>query len=159
MNKKSIIFLQAVIMLIGLVTLMLLIWFPLTEGRATNLDLFSIYADPLILYVYVFSSAFFVALYQAFKLLHYIGKNKVFSPNSVNTLKRIKQCAIILSFAIVGAGIFIILFHSEEDDPAGFIGLSIIATLVAAVVATAAATFEKVLQSAVGLKSENDLTI
>ncbi len=78
MNKTSIIFLQAVITLIGLVTLMLLIWFPLTEGRATHLDLFSIYADPLILYVYVFSSAFFVALYQAFKLLHYIGKNKVF---------------------------------------------------------------------------------
>jgi len=45
------------------------------------------------------------------------------------------------------------------DDPAGFIGLCIISTLVAIVVATAAATFEKVLQSAVGLKSENDLTI
>lgn len=159
MKRISIIFLQAVIVLIGLITLALLIYFPLTEGRATNLDLFSIYADPLILYVYVCSVAYFVALYQAFRLLGYIGQNKVFSSNSVKTLKKIKQCAFILSFAIVGAGLFIILFHSKEDDPAGFIGLCIISALVAIVVATAAATFEKVLKSAVGLKSENDLTI
>lgn len=45
--------------------LIILIWFPLTEGRATHLDLFSTYADPFILYGYGASIAFFVALYNA----------------------------------------------------------------------------------------------
>lgn len=41
---------QLVIVLIGVVALVFLIWFPLTEGRATNLDLISIYSDTFILY-------------------------------------------------------------------------------------------------------------
>jgi hypothetical protein len=97
MKRISTVFLQAVIVLIGIMVLSILIWLPLTEERAANLDLFSIYADPFILYEYAASIAFFVALYKAFKLLGYIGQNKVFSPNSVGTLKSIKYCAIVLS--------------------------------------------------------------
>src|SRR5919107_300573 len=114
MKRISIVFLQAVIVLIGIVALAILIRFPLTEGRATNLDLFSIYFDPFILYGYAASIAFFVALYQGFKLLGYIGQNKVFSLNSVKTLKSIKYCAIVLSILIVTAGLFIRLFHNKE---------------------------------------------
>ncbi len=77
-EKISTIFLQVVVVLIGIVALAIMIRFPLTEGRAANLDLFSIYADPFIIYGYLASIAFFVALYQAFKLLGYIGQNKVF---------------------------------------------------------------------------------
>lgn len=146
-------------MLIGIVALGLLIWFPLTEGRATNLDLFSIYSDKFILYGYAASIAFFVALYKAFRLLGYIGQNKVFSSSSVGTLKSIKYCAIVLSILIVMAGLYIRISHSKEDDPAGFLAICIVTTFVSIVVATAAAIFEKILQNAVDMKSENDLTI
>lgn len=159
MKKISIVFLQAVIVLIGIVALIILIRLPLTEGRAANLDLFSIYADPFILYGYVASIAFFIALYKAFRLLGYIGKNRVFSSDSVGALKGIKYCAIVLSILIATAGLFIRIFHSKEDDPAGFIAICIVTTFVSVVVATAAAIFEKILQSAIDMKSENDLTI
>lgn len=159
MKRISTTFLQAVIVLIGMVALAILIRFPLTEGRATNLDLFSIYADPFILYGYAASIAFFVALYKAFKLLGYIGQNKVFSSDSVGTLKSIKYCAIVLSILIVAAGLYIRISHPKEEDPAGFIAICILATFVSIVVATAAAIFEKILQNAMDLKSENDLTI
>ena len=159
MKKTSIIFLQAVIVLIGIVALVILIRFPLTEGRATNLDLFSIYFDPFILYGYAASITFFVALYKAFKLLGYIGQNKVFSSNSVKALKSIKYCAIVLSVLIAMAGLFIKIFHDKEDDPAGFLAICILTTFIAIVVATAAAIFEKILQNAIDMKSENDLTI
>ena len=159
MKSVSVVFLQAVIVLIGIVAMAILLYFPTTEGRAANLDLISIYADPLILYVYVASIAFFVALYQAFKLLGYIGQNKVFSPKSVDALKSIKYCAIVLSILIVMAGLFIRLFHDKEDDPAGFLALCIVTTFASIVVATAAAVFEKLLQNATDMKSENDLTI
>jgi hypothetical protein len=159
MKRISVVFLQAVIVLIGIVALTILVWFPLTEGRATDLDLFSIYFDPFILYGYAASIAFFVALYNAFKLLGYIGQNKAFSLNSVKTLRSIKYCAIVLSILIVAAALFIRFSHNEEDDPAGFLAISIVTTFVTIIVATAAAIFEKLLQNAVDLKSENDLTI
>ena len=159
MKRISVIFLQAVIVLIGIVALAILIRVPLTEGRATNLDLFSIYSDPFILYGYAASIAFFVALYKAFKLLGYIRQNNVFSSNSVNALKSIKYCAIVLSILIVVAGLYIMIFHSKEDDPAGFLAICIVTTFASVVVATAAAIFEKLLQNAVDMKSENDLTV
>jgi len=159
MKRISILFLKAVIVLIGIVALAILIRLPLTEGRAANLDLFSIYFDPFILYGYAASIAFFIALYKAFKLLGYIGQNKVFSSNSVSTLKSIKYCAIVLSILIVTAGLYIRIGHDKEDDPAGFLAICIITTFVSIVVATAAAIFEKILQNAIDMKSENDLTI
>ena len=160
MKKSSTIFLQAVIVLIGIVALATMIRFPLTEGRAANLDLFSIYADPFVIYGYLASTPFFVALYQAFKLLGYIGQNKVFSLGSVKALRAIKYCAIILSALIVMAAVYIRLTVSvKDDDPAGFMAMCIVTTLICIVVATAAAVFERTLQSAIDIKSENDLTV
>jgi hypothetical protein len=159
MKKIPIVFLQAVIVLIGIVALVIIIRLPLTEGRAVNLDLLSIYSDPFILYGYAASIAFFIALYKSFKLLGYIGQNKVFSSSSVKALKSIKYCAIVLSILIVLAGLYIKLFHNKEDDPAGFLTICIVTTFVCIVLATAAAIFEKLLQNAVDMKSENDLTI
>ena len=163
MKKSSTVFLQVVIVLIGIVALAIMIRFPLTEGRAVNLNLFSIYADPFILYGYLASIAFFVALYQALRLLGYIGQNKVFSLNSVKALRTIKYCAIILSFLIVIAAIYIRISFSvksvTDDDPAGFMAVSIVTTFISIVIATVAAVFEKTLQSAIDMKSENDLTV
>ena len=159
MKRGSTIFLKTVIVLIGIVALAVMIRFPMTEGRAANLGLFSIYSDPFILYGYLASIPFFVALYQAFKLLGYIGQNKVFSSNSVKALRTVKYCAIIQSILIVMAALYIRIFHAKDDDPAGFIAMCIVTTFISIVIATAAAVFEKLLQNAVEFKSENDLTV
>ncbi|OFZ39247.1 MAG: hypothetical protein A3D92_09615 [Bacteroidetes bacterium RIFCSPHIGHO2_02_FULL_44_7] len=147
MKKILTVFLKVVIVLISIVVLAIMIRFPLTEGRAANLDLFSIYADPFILYGYTASIAFFIALYQAFKLFGYIGQNKLFSLSSVRALKNIKYSAIALSVLIVIAAIYIrISFNGNaDDDPAGFIAISIVATFISIIAATAAAVFEKKL--------------
>lgn len=157
MKRISILFLQAVIVLVGMAVLALLIWFPLTEGRAKDLDLFSIYFDPFILYGYATSIAFFVALYKAFKLLEYIKQNKAFSLSSVRTLKSIKYCAIVLGFSILTAGLFVRISHHKEDDPAGFLAICIVITFVSIVVASVATVFEKILQNGVNIKSANEL--
>lgn len=159
MKGNSIVFLQGVIVLIGIVALAIMIRFPLTEGRAQNLDLVSIYMDPLILYGYASSIAFFVALYKGIKLLGYVKQNRLFSLNSVKTLRSIKYCAIILGVAIAMAGLYVKIFHSNDDDPAGFLAMCIIATFISIAVATALAVLEKILQNAVDMKTENDLTI
>lgn len=163
MKKGSTLFLKFVICLIALAALVWLIWFPQLEGRAANLDLISIYQDPLIIYSYIGSIPFFVALYQAFKLLGYIDGNKVFSQLSVNAVGNIKQCAIAFSGFIVLGILYIRLsfmaVSTTDDDPAGVTALGIFITFVSIVIATAAAVFQRLLQNAIDIKSENDLTV
>lgn len=159
MKRSSTIFLQGVIALIGMVVLFVMLRFPLTEGRAVNLDLFSIYSDPFIIYGYMVSIAFFTALYQAFTLLGYIGQRKVFSPSSVKALRTIKYCAIILSVSIIMAVLFIMTSHNKDDDPAGFIAMGILTTFISTIIAIVAGVLEKNLQSAMDIKNENDLIV
>jgi len=69
------IFLQAVIVLIGIGALALMLWEPHIEGRNAHTTLFEIYfKDPFLAYAYLASIPFFVALYQVFKVLGYIGQ-------------------------------------------------------------------------------------
>ena len=158
MKRSSTIFLQVVVVLIGIGALALLLWEPHVEGRNAHATLFEIYfKDPFLAYAYTASIAFFVALYQAFKVLGYAGQNKVFSQAAVKSLRTIKFCAIaIIGFVAVGE-IFIMLHKS--DDRAGGVFMGILITFGSIVVATAAAMFERVLQNAVDMKSENDLTV
>jgi len=156
MKKSATVFLQAVLVLIGIVVLAIMIKFPLMEGRAKNLDLFSVYADPFLVYGYLSSIAFFVALYQGFKLLGNIRQNKVFSLSSVKTAKTIKYCAIVLGGLIVLAGLYVRIFHSKDDDPAGFMAICMVATFSTIVVATAAAVFEKILNSGMDMQFRNE---
>jgi hypothetical protein len=158
MNRSSTLFLKGVIVLIAIGVLAGLLWFPQTEGRATNLDLISIYKDPFIIYIYIGSIPFFVGLYQAFKLLNYIDRNKAFSQGAVNTLKRIKFASLSL-IGFIALALFYIRFFAHGDDPAGPTALGIIVSFTVAVIATAAAVFQKLLQNAVDIKSENDLTV
>src|SRR5260370_41188961 len=99
------IFLQAVIVLIGIGALALMLWETHLEGRNAHATLFEIYfKDPFLAYAYLASIAFFVALFQAFTLLGYIGQNKVFSLKSVKALRTIKYCATAL-VAMIGAAV------------------------------------------------------
>ena len=87
-------------------------------------------------------------------MLGYIGQNKAFSQATVKALRTIKFCALgIIGFVAVGE-LFIML--SNSDDRAGGVFIGILITFV---IATAAAMFERILQNAVDIKSENDLTV
>jgi cytochrome bd-type quinol oxidase subunit 2 len=158
MKRGPIIFLQIVIVLIGVGALTLLLWEPHVEGRNAHATLFQIYFnDPFLAYAYIASISFFVALYQAFKILGYIAQNKVFSQAAVKALRTIKYCAIaIIGFVAVGE-IFILL--SNSDDRSGGVFMGTLITFGSVVIATAAAMFARILQSAVDIKSENDLTV
>ena len=160
MKKSSTIFLQVVIVLIGIGVLAVMLWEPHIEGRNAHATPFEIYfKDPFLAYAYTASISFFVALYQAFKLLGYIGRNEVFSQRSVSALRTIKYCAMALVGFIVGAEAYFFIVQRSKDDIAGGVAMGLFMMFISVVVATAAAVFEKLLQSAVDIKSENDLTV
>ena len=157
MKKSSTIFLKIVLILMGLAVLTGLLWEPHLEGRNTNADFLTIYFhDPFLAYIYFGSIPFFVALFQAFKLLGYIEQNKTFSEGSVKVLRNIKYCALIIIGLVVPL-IPYAFFVAEEAPP--LVVMSLVVIFASGVIATFAALLQKLFQNAVDIKSENDLTV
>jgi hypothetical protein len=149
-----------VIVFVGIGVLAFMLWEPHVEGRNAHATVFEIYFnDPFLAYAYIGSIPFFVALYQAFKLLGFVGRKEVFSPRSVRALRIIKYAAMSLIAFIAGAEAYFFLARGGKDDIAGGVMMGLFLIFIAAIIATAAAVFEKALQSAVDMKSENDLTV
>jgi hypothetical protein len=161
MKRSSTIFLQIVIVLFGIGVLALLLWEPHLEGRNKDATLFEMYfKDPFLALVYAGSIPFFIALYQAFKVLGYAGHNQVFSPAAVKALRTIKYCALaIIGFVVAEEIVIMLMNNGDNDNPGAPIFMGVLITFPAIIVAAAAAMFERILQNAVDLKSENDLTV
>jgi di/tricarboxylate transporter len=159
-KRGSTIFLQVVVVLIGIGALALMLWEPHLEGRNAHATVFEIYFhDPFLAYAYLASIAFFVALFKVFTLLGYIRQNQVFSLDSVRALRTIKYCATAL-VAMIGAAVaYLFIFVRGKDDIAGGVAMGLFMMFVFVIIATAAAVFERRLQNAVDMKSENDLTV
>lgn len=161
MKRSSTVFLQVVVVLIGVAALALLLWEPQVEGVNKNATLFEIYfQDPFLALVYAGSIPFFMALYQAFQALGYVGRNQVFSPEVVKALRTIKYCALAIIGFVIVEEIWILLMNDRDNDNPGapiFLGLLIVFPSI--IVAATAGMFERILQNAVDLKSENDLTV
>jgi len=160
MKRGSTIFLQVVLVLLGLGVITFLLWEPQLEGRNVNATVFEIYfKDPFLAYIYLAFVPFFVGLYQAFRLLGYARRDEVFSDRSVRAFRIIKFCALTTAVFIIGAEAYIFIFVRGTDDVAGGVMMGAFIILVCAVIGTAAAVFERILQNAVDIKSENDLTV
>ncbi len=154
--RSSTIFLQIVIVLIGIGALALMLWEPHLEGRNAHATLFQVYFnDPFLAYAYIASISFFAALYQAFKLLGYARQDRIFSQASVKALRTIKFCAMaIVGFVALGE---IFILFTDSDDRAGGVAIGLVIAFGSSVIAATATVFERILQDAVD-KIGSDLT-
>lgn len=113
-----------------------------------------------LVYIGLYATAipFYFALYQSFKLLTYIDKNNAFSQLSVKALKTIKNCAITISvFYVLDMPLFYLF--AEQDDAPGVIVVGMVMIFASMVIAVFAAVLQRLLQEAINIKSENDLTV
>ena len=156
MNRSATIFLQIVLVLVGIGVLVFLLRAPL-RGANPQATLVQIYSDPFVMYAYLGFVPFFVGLYHAFKLLGYIGRNDIFSPRAVRAVRAIKVCALVM-LGFVAVSVVFMIHGDPEDRPPGLF-LRLLFGLPCLVVATTAAVCERILRKAVELKSENDLTV
>jgi DUF2975 family protein len=155
MKRRSTIFFQVVIVLLGLGVLALLLWEPQVEGRNVHATQFEIYfKDPFLAYIYLAFVPFFVGLSQAFKILGYARRNEIFSQRSVRALRIIKCCGLTTAIFIVGAEAYIFIFVRGTDDVAGGVMMGAFIIFLSAIIATAAAVFQRNLQKAMEKQSE-----
>ena len=154
MKQGSTLFLKSVISFIGLVVLGLCVFLlsAMISSREAGDYL------PVLFGMYIAAVPFFFALFQTWKLLVYIDKSEAFSDLSVSALKRIKHCAIAISAVYVASMPFIV-HVADIDDAPGATALGFVIIFASIVIATFAAVLQKLLQDAIDIKSENDLTV
>ncbi|WP_156289834.1 DUF2975 domain-containing protein [Oceanobacillus salinisoli] len=160
MKRGSTLFLKLALIIIGIPVLALCIYMlpiivrNLAEGMS-GLDYVIL---GILIIMYVTAIPFYVALYQAFKLLSYIDGNKAFSELSVRALKKIKNCAITIGgLYILSLPLFYIF--AELDDAPGVVIIGMMLVFAPMVIAVFAAVLQRLLQEAIHIKSENDLTV
>lgn len=154
MKRGSTLILRGTVILIGLIVIGLCV-FALPAGiRTDNVGGYR----PILYGLYVTAVPFFMALYQALRLLDYIDRDQAFSDLSVAALKQIKYCAIAIS-AMFAAGLPYIYVVADRDDAPGVILIGMVITFASAVIATFAGVLQQLLRSAIAIKSENDLTV
>ena len=112
----------------------------------------------LMAIMYISAIPFYMALYQALKLLGYIDRNEAFSELSVGSLKKIRNCAFTISglYAVALPFIFMI---AEWDDAPGLALIGLVIVGASLVIAVFAAVLQRLLKQAIDIKQENDLTV
>ena len=161
MKRSSTLFLKLAVIFIGIPVLALCLFVlpqianEANEAANRGWDLaYVVYGILVVMYLSVIP--FYFALYQSFTLLRYIDKNQAFSELSVRALKKIKNCALIISGLYV-IGLPFVFILAENDDAPGLILVGMVMIFAPMVIAVFAALLQRLLQEAVEIKSENDL--
>lgn len=156
--KRETLFLKSAVVLIG-VPILLLSIFGLTWliDNPVNPE-YGYIIYPIIIGIYASTVPFFIALYQAFRILTYIDIKEAFSELSVKALQRIKFCALSISALYVLILPFV-FFLAELDDAPGLILFGTVPVFASMVIAVFAAVLQKLLKNAIDIKNDNDLTI
>lgn len=153
MTRGSTFFLKAIICLLGLAAAGLCIIF-LGVTLSGNAGMYA----PILLGMTATAIPFFYALLQGLRLLSYIDKNTAFSEQSVLAIKKLKYSAGIIS-AFYALAMPFIAYVAEKDDAPGVILIALVCIGAPLITAVFAAVLQKLLQNAIDLKSENDLTV
>ena len=160
MKRSSTIFLQVAVVLVGIGVLTFMLWEPHLEGRNVHATLFQIYfTDPFLACAYIASIPFFVALYQAFKLLEHIGRNEASSERSVRALRTIKYCGMSLVASLVAAEAYLWIIVRGKDDIAGGVAVGLFLIFVSVAIATAAAVFERLLSALLAERQQRSISL
>ncbi|WP_059050308.1 DUF2975 domain-containing protein [Paenibacillus senegalimassiliensis] len=157
-KQGSTLFLRVVVFLMGFAVLALAIY-ALPRIGGDLLGYYPLYVTvPIMVGMYGAALPFFFALYQTLKLLGLIDRNTAFSEGSVNALRQIRNCGVAISI-IYAAILPTLLIIADKNDAPGLAALGLVICFASAVIAVFAAVLERLLTSAIQIKTENDLTI
>ncbi len=160
MKRGSTIFLRVVLVIMALIALALCIFaFPsITRGASLEFPVIAQLQEAILFGLYLIVIPFFISLYQAFRLLNYIDANIAFSHNSIRALRSIKYAAVLMS-GLCMIGMPVVFLIAQADDAPGLVLVGFSAACSPLVIAVFAAVLQKLVESAVEMKSEQELTV
>lgn len=161
MKNGSTLFLRAAILGAALAVILLSSWAIVdVKGHWTkdSPELAS-WQYPIIFVIAASALTFCVAVRQIWKLLNLIDKNKAFTKASVNVMKNVKYCGLLIS--VLFATWMPLVFHAaqNEDAPGMILIFGAIFVGIPFIIAIFAGVAQRLFQNAIDIKSENDLTV
>lgn len=153
-HRGSTLFLRLVVLSFAALILGLCL-FALPVGIAS--DTYGMYRW-ILLGLYMPALPFFYAIFQTMKLLDSIDNDIAFSDISVKALKQIKHCGALIA-GLFAAGLPYIYYVADKDDAPGVIATALVLIGASTAVAVFAAVLQRLLQNAIDIKAENDLTV
>lgn len=163
MKQVSTFFLKIVVIVLGIPVLALCIFglpkiATVAIDEAANGAQLGYMVLGILIVLYLSAIPFYFALYQTLKLLRYIDNSQAFSDISVQALKKIKNCAKIISglYVVISPFVFMI---AEWDDAPGLVLITLVIIGASLVIAVFASVLQRLLQEAINIKLENDLTV
>lgn len=158
MKRGKILFLQIAVYVIGAVVVSLCIFAlpPLASYAAEKNPEYAYLQYPVLIGLYVTAIPFFIALYQALKLISYITQNKPFSVPAVKALGLIKYSAMTIGVLYV-AGMIVLGTQNALHPGIAIIGLVIF--FASMVIMVFSDVLQELLKNVLKIKTENDLTI
>jgi hypothetical protein len=163
MKRSSTLFLKLALIIIGIPVLVLCIvglpqiMIVAFEEAAKGATLGYIVIGILVI-MYASAVPFYIALYQAFLLLNYIDTNQAFSQISVNALRKVKNCAKTIC-VLYGVALPFVFIVAQWDDAPGLVLIGMVVVGASLIIAVFAAVLQRLLQEAIDIKTENDLTV
>lgn len=160
-QRVTTIFLKIVIVLIGITSLIFGVFLlpKFANTMSVLVPAAAFFKLPFLICMYAAMIIFFVALYQAIRLLHYIDNGKVFSDASIKTLKNMKIAGTLMTALFYLAGMPAVYLVAQMEDAPGLVIIGFGMASMPLIVATFVAVLQRLLQEAIIIKSENDFTI
>ena len=159
-TKSSTIFLRIAVSVIGLgvaalcIFLLPLIWqsayieYP-RDGYAVRV---------IVATMYLAAVPFYFGIYKGWRILDTIDKKRAFSKQSVVALRAIAYSAASISIMYIAVFPFFYIWMQSDDAPGlGVINMFFI--IMSAIISVATGLLARLLNEAVTIKSENDLTV
>jgi hypothetical protein len=159
-KQPSTIFLRIVIVLMGLMAIGIecLVLPAIYSSWEDGYPMMAVLRFPVMVLLGATIVPFFVALYQTKKLLDYIDTGMAFTMFSVHALGTIKYSAAIFSILYI---VFLPVLYqiAQVQDAPGLVVIGMIMAGAPIVIAVLSSVFQKLLDSAITMKNENDLTV
>ena len=111
---------------------------------------------PVLIGLFITLIPFYIAIYQALKLLNLIDHNQAFSELSVQALHLIRYCAVSISLVYV-LGMLFLIWENALHPGIALIGLIIV--FASFVIAVFSSVLQALLKQALDIKAENELTV
>jgi hypothetical protein len=160
MKKGSTLFLKGVLCIMAIITLLFCIFAvpSMVEGMSKEFPILLPLVRPMMFGLWMTAIPALVAIYHAFKLLNYIDRGVAFSTLSVKALQWIKYSALTMSGLLL-IGMPVVFLIAQSDDAPGVVLVGLALALSPTVVSVFAAVLQKLVQSAIDMKTENELTV
>lgn len=108
--------------------------------------------------MYLTTVPFYLGIYKGWRILNMIDKGRAFSTQSVAALRTIAYAAASISLIYIAVFPFFYIWMQADDAPGlGVINLFIVG--MSAIISVATGLLARLLDEAVHIKSENELTV